>query len=159
MAISRTGKSKVIRSVGAFLLAVLSTYALGALFATWHVLGRLAEMGMGVDFGVPVHAMLHDLIGMFPTYLPLVGVAFLVALPVIVLLARLLPGWRRVAYVSGFAVAMIALHLVMPMVLNVHPVAATRTLAGLLAQGLAGAVGGYLFYVVGRSREVESAGV
>ena len=144
-------EAAVIRSIGAFLVAVLVTYLIGAALATQHVLGALTVMGMNIDFGVWAHATLHDLIGMAATYAPLLAVAFLVALPVILLICRGRPGWRRIGYTTGFFAAVIVMHWLMPMVLNVTPVAATRQFGGLIQQGLAGAVGGYLFYRLGRA--------
>lgn len=141
----------MIRSIGAFLVAVLVAYLIGAALATQHVLGSLTTMGMNIDFGIWVHATLHDLIGMFSTYAPLIAVAFLVALPVVLLVCRGRPGWRRLGYVVGFFTAIIVMHLLMPLVLNVNPVAATRVFSGLIQQGLAGAVGGYVFYRLGRA--------
>lgn len=141
----------VIRSIGAFLVAVLVTYLIGAVLATQHVLASLTSMGMNIDFGVWVHATLHDLIGMAPTYAPLLAVAFLVALPVILLICRGRPGWRRIGYTTGFFTAVIVMHTIMPMVLNVTPIAATRFFSGLIQQGLAGAVGGFVFYRLGRA--------
>lgn len=141
----------MIRSIGAFLIAVLVAYLIGAALATQHVLGSLTTMGMNIDFGVWVHATLHDLIGMFSTYAPLIAVAFLVALPVVLLVCRGRPGWLRLGYVVGFFTAIIVMHLLMPLVLNVNPIAATRVLSGLIQQGFAGAVGGYVFYRLGRA--------
>ena len=146
----------MIRSIGAFLVAVLVAYVIGAVLATQHVLGALTMMGMNIDFGVWAHTTIHDLFGMFATYAPLIAVAFLVALPVILLICRGRPGWRRLAYVTGFFTAVIALHLIMPLVLNVNPVASTRLFSGLLQQGLAGAVGGYVFFLLGRAVILEA---
>ena len=144
-------KAAVIRSIGAFLVAVLVAYLIGAALATQHVLGSLTTMGMNIDFGIWAHATLHDLIGMAGTYAPLLAVAFLAALPVILLVCRGRPGWRRIGYTTGFFAAVIVMHSLMPMVLNVTPVASTRMFGGLIQQGLAGAVGGYVFYKLGRA--------
>ena len=88
-------EAAVIRSIGAFIVAVLAAYLIGAALATQHVLGALTTMGMNIDFGVWLHTTLHDLVGMFATYAPLIGVAFLVALPVILLVCWGRPSWRR----------------------------------------------------------------
>ena len=96
-------------------------------------------------------------IGMFATYAPLLAVAFLVALPVILLVCRGRPGWRRIGYTTGFFAAVVVMHWLMPMVLNVTPVAATRMFGGLIQQGLAGAVGGYVFYRLGRASLADAA--
>jgi hypothetical protein len=148
----------VIRSILSFLLAVLVAYLIGAALATQHILGALTEMGMDIDFGVWLEATLHDLVGMFPTYAPLITVAFLAALPVILLICRGRPGWRRIGYTTGFFTAIMVMHMLMPLVLNVTPVAATRLFTGLLMQGFAGAVGGYVFYRFGRAY-IYDAGV
>ena len=65
----------MIRSILAFVAAVLVTYLIAASLATQHVLGALTEMGMDINFGVWAHATLHDLIGMFATFAPLIAVA------------------------------------------------------------------------------------
>lgn len=148
---------EVIRSIGAFIVAILATYLIGAALATQHVLAQLTSMGMNIDFGIWAHTTLHDLIGMAGTYLPLISVAFLVALPVVLLICRMRPGWRRIGYTVGFFAAIMAMHLLMPLVLNVNAVASTRTLSGLLQQGLAGAVGGYLFFRLGRAYLADAA--
>ena len=148
----------MIRSVSAFVAAVLVAYAMGAVLATQHVLAQLTMLGMNIDFGVWLHATLHDLIGMFPTYGVLIAAAFLIALPVVLLICRGRPGWRRIGYITGFFTAIMAMHLLMPLVLNVHPVAATRFFSGLIQQGLAGAVGGYVFYLLGRSAALDASG-
>jgi hypothetical protein len=141
----------VIRSILSFFLAVLVTYLIGAALATQHVLGALTEMGMDISFSVWLEATLHDLVGMFATYVPLIAVAFLAALPVILLICRGRPGWRRIGYTTGFFAAIMVMHTLMPLVLNVTPVAASRLFTGMLMQGLAGAVGGYVFYRYGRA--------
>lgn len=150
---------EVIRSIGAFIVAIVVTYLIGAVLATQHVLAALTSMGMNIDFGIWAHTTLHDLIGMAGIYLPLIGVAFLVATPVILLICRMQPGWRRIGYTVGFFTAIMVMHLLMPMVLNVNPVAATRIFSGLLQQGLAGAVGGYVFYRLGRAYLADAAAV
>jgi len=149
--------SIVIRSILAFFAAVLVAYLIGASLATQHVLGALTEMGMDIDFAVWAQATLHDLGGMFPTYAPLIVVAFLIALPVILLVCRGRPGWRRIGYTTGFFVAIIAMHLLMTTVLDVTAIAATRFASGLLQQGFAGAVAGYVFYRLGRSFAMDRA--
>lgn len=147
----------MIRSILAFWVAVLVTYLIAAALATQHVLGALTDMGMNIDFGVWMSATLHDLVGMAPTYVPLIVVAFLLALPVIILVCRGHQGWRRTGYIAGFFVGIVAMHLLMTALLDVTPVAATRFFSGLLQQGFAGAVGGYVFYLLGRSSQLDAA--
>ena len=58
------------------------------------------------------------------------------------------PHLRALGYVlAGFVamIAMIAMPVIMKLVLGLSGIAPTRTIVGLLAQGLAGGAGGYLF--------------
>lgn len=143
----------MIRSFGAFLLALVTAYVVGAAAATQAVMSALGRMGVDVSLAVRLDATLHDQVSMFATYAPLLAAALTVGLLVAVLISRFLPGWRRVGYVLAGFVAVIAMHLIMRQVLDLTPVAAARTSAGLLLQGFAGALGGYVFWLAGRGRE------
>ena len=121
--------------------------------ATQIILANVAALGPEVDFAVRLQATGHDLLGLATSYLPLIAVGFLLGLPVAAGLAKLLPDQRMLLYIVAGAVAVIAIHLLIKAVLGLSAVAATRTLAGLLSQGLAGAVGGYLFYRLRSARQ------
>lgn len=142
----------MVRSLGAFLLALLTAYVVGAAAATQAVMSALIRMGIDVSLADRLQATLHDQVSMFATYAPLLGAAMSVGLVVAVLISRALPGWRRVGYVLAGFVAMIAMHLIMRQVLDLTPVAAARSAGGLLLQGFAGALGGYVFWLTGRGR-------
>jgi hypothetical protein len=130
-------------------------YVLGSIFATQFILAKVTALGPEVDLAMRLQATWHDLLGLLGSYLPLVAVAMLLGLAVAAGLGRLMPGQRLWLYVAAGAVAVVAIHLLIKAVLGLSGIAATRTLAGLLAQGLAGAVGGYLFYRL----RVEGRGV
>ncbi len=135
------------RAIVAFFPAVVAAYLLASLLATQTILHNLQNMGMPVTLREYVHASLHDMLGLATSYLPLMLLAFLLALPVAAGLSRLLPRLRFVFFpLAGFA-AVISIHLVMRQVLGVNGIAAARETAGLLLQGLGGLFGGYLFYV------------
>jgi hypothetical protein len=55
------------------------------------------------------------------------------------------PHLRMIGYVSAGFVALLAMHVIMKAVLGLSGIAPTRTILGLLAQGVAGGIGGYLF--------------
>jgi hypothetical protein len=134
------------RWILAFVAALGTAYVVAAVLASQHVLGALAAMGMPVDLALGLEVTLHDLVGMLPTLAPLLAVALLAALPVILLICRGRPGWRLLGFVSGFFCAVVVMHLALTAVLDVTPVAAARGTGGLLLQGLAGALAGYVFY-------------
>jgi hypothetical protein len=135
----------MVRTLGAFLVAVLATYFTAAAAATQSVMSRLVELGAPVTVGVRVEATWHDLLGMASSYLPIIAVGLLIAFAVAALVVRLLPGWRALGYPLAGAVAVLAVHVILQQLFDITPVAATRTLAGLAVQGLCGALGGWVF--------------
>ncbi len=81
-------------------------------------------------------------------------VAFFIGLPVAAGLTKLMPSHRLILFMLAGFVAIVALHLIMKTVLGLSGIAATRTLIGLLAQGVAGAIGVYLYCRLSRQRTV-----
>ena len=140
----------MIRKLAAYLLAVIVAYILASITATQSVIARLAELGVEVSFANRLTITLQDIAGMAGMFLPMIAAAFLVAFMVTALLCRWL-GRRPVAlYVLAGAVALIAIHLTLNLAVGITPVAIARTMAGLLIQGLAGAVGAYLYAYTNR---------
>lgn len=137
----------MLRVLKAFFPAVLVAYLLASLFATQVVLQDLVAMGVEVAWRTRLHASLHDLLGLATTYLLLVLLAFLLAMPAAAALVRLhlIPGSRALWFSLAGLVSLILLNLIMRQVLGVWPLAAAREWHGLLLQGLAGAVGGYCY--------------
>jgi hypothetical protein len=129
----------------AFIAAVFVTYFVGAVIATQSVMNRLADMGGPVNMSVRLQATLHDLPGMFPTYAPLVAIGLLAGFLVARLVLRFVPDWRTVGYACAGFVAIVATHLIMKSTFDITPVAVTRTALGLLAEGAAGLLGGWVF--------------
>lgn len=130
-----------------FFPAVLGAYAMGSIFATQVILAELEAMAMPVTLRDRLHATGHDLMGLATSYLPLIFVALLLALPVAAGLSRYLPRARVFFYCLAGAVAIYALHTVMKAVLGLNGIAAVREPLGLALQCVAGGFGGYLFYV------------
>lgn len=135
----------MIRRIAAFVGAVVSAYVLGAFASTQMVLNAVSALGVPVGAATRASAVLHDLPGMAPVYGPLIVIAFLIAFPVAALVMRFVPGPRTLGYVLAGAVALLAVHLLMPALLGMHMFAATRSVVGVAWQVAAGAVGGYVF--------------
>ena len=135
----------MIRRIAAFVAAVLSAYVIGAFASTQMVLNAVAALGVPVGAATRATAVLHDLPGMAPVYGPLITIAFLIAFPVAALVMRFVPGPRTLGYVLAGAVALLAVHVLMPALLGMHMFPATRSVAGVAWQVCAGAVGGYVF--------------
>ncbi len=143
----------MIRVLKAFFPAVIAAYVLGCLLATQVVLGNLAGMGVDISLATRLQASLHDLLGM-TAYLLLILVAFVIAMPVAAGLVRIhvVPGTRVFWFTLAGFIALVVLHLVMRQVLGLYVVAAARGWDGLLLQGLAGAVGGFLYNLISSAR-------
>ena len=142
----------MLRRIAAFLAGVLTAYVLAAFVSTQMVLNAVDRLGVPVDAATRASAVLHDLSGMAPLYAPMVALVFLIALPVAALAMRFVPGPRTLGYVLAGAVGLAALHLILPAVLGMHPLPATRSLIGLGWQAAAGATGGYVFARLSRPR-------
>lgn len=136
----------MIKILAAYAGAVISAFLLGSILATQFILGNVAEMGMDVSLAVRLQATLHDIGGLTATYLPLIAIAFLIALLVANGLLKVFPSQPRLLYLLAGGLALITLHMTMKAVLGLTGFAATRTIAGLLSQGLAGVLGGYVYY-------------
>jgi len=145
-------KPKMLRVLKAFFPAVILTYVLASILSTQIILGNLQGMGVDVSGMVRLSTTFHDLLGLTSSYLVLILVAFVLGMPVAAGLTKLMPSYRLTLFVLAGFVAIVALHLIMKAVLGLSGIAATRTMAGLLSQGLAGAAGGYLYYRLSRTQ-------
>lgn len=142
-----------LRHMFAFLLAVVVAAALGAVASTHFVLASLAGLHIELPFGERLSAYGHDVVGMGPTLAMVVAVGFAIAFPIAALGGRVLPRWRKFGHPMAGAAAMLAALALMEAGLGMMPVAGARTTAGLAAQGVAGAVGGYvLAAIAGKGR-------
>lgn len=147
----------MLKTMSSFMLAVLVTYLAGIMFISQVNLASIIEVGMTVDMGVRIDAALHDLTHMYDIYLPLVAVALLIAFSVAAGIIKFVPDLRLFGYVLAGFVGLVAIHVIMKMVLGFTLFAATRSLIGLLLQGVAGAAGGWIFHWLTRSQESDSA--
>ena len=141
----------MMRAVKAFIPAVLLAYLLASVISTQITLSQVEAMGLDVTLGTRLTTTFGDIAGMASSYLPLITVAFALGLPVAGGLGRLLPAQRAVLYMLAGLVAIVALHTIMKAALGISGIAATRSLPGLLSQGLAGAAGGYCFHLLSRA--------
>ena len=51
-------------------------------------------------------------------------------------------------YIAAGAAGLITIHIIMKLLLGISGIAATRSVIGMLAQAVAGGVGGYLFHLI-----------
>ena len=141
-----------LRRIVAYFAAVAATAVLGCIASTHFVLRGLTELGVSIGFGEWLRALGHDVLGMGPMLGILVAVCFLIAFPVAALIVRFLPNLRTVGYVAAGGVAILVALYSMEAALATVPIAGARTPAGLAAQGVAGAAGGFVFALLSRQR-------
>lgn len=149
----------MLRRLIAFVVAVLLASVLAVAASTQFVLAELAAVGVEFSMADRLAMTGHDILGMGVTYLPIMAVALLIGFVVAALVIRyLLPGWQRVGYTLAGFVAVLAILGLMLAVFGLMPIAGARSLSGMLAQGLAGAVAGYLFARLLDAKPVTGAG-
>ena len=136
----------MVKTIGAFLLAVITTYLLGAIFVSQGNIAAVLALGFDISFAQRLDAAVHDMLNMTDIYLPLVAISLVLGLPVAYAIVRKRPHLSLIGYTLAGFVALLAIHLIIKAVVGLSGVAPTRTLMGLLSQGIAGGVGGYLFY-------------
>lgn len=133
-----------------YLLAVLVTYVLGAIFVSQANIAAVTAMGFEITPVQRVDSLIHDIGNMYDIYLILIAVALVIALPFAALITRSSPHLRLIGYASAGFVALISIHVILKAVLGVSGIAPTRDIMGLIAQGAAGAVGGLVFHLMVR---------
>ena len=138
----------LITRLGVYLLAVIVGYILATIIATQSVVSSLAGMGVDVGFSDRLIMTLKDIAGMAALFLPMIAFAYLAAFLIAAMLCHWWALWRTPIYIAAGAAAVITIHLTLNLAFNVTPIAVARTTGGLLLQGLAGAVGGYLYILL-----------
>ena len=138
----------ITRIVGSFLVAVIAAYILGAIFISQGNIASIVAMDFDITLAQRFEAAIHDVTHMTDIYLPIIAISFLIAMPVATLIIKYVPNLRTIGYVLAGAAGLLAIHLITKMVLGFSGIAPTRTIVGLLAQAIAGGVGGYLFHIL-----------
>jgi len=146
----------IVRNVGSFIAAVIAAYILGAIFISQGNIASIVAMDFDISVAQRFDAALHDVAHMTNIYLPVIAVSYLIAMPVASLIIKYAPRQRMILYVLAGAVGLVTIHLTMKLLLGISGIAPTRTVVGLLAQAVAGGVGGYLFHLISLKRTVSN---
>lgn len=142
----------MLRVLKAFFPAVLATYVVASILATWSVMASLREMGVAVDTLTQLQATWHDILGMSSSYLLLIVLALLLAFPVASFLCRYIGRARLLLFVAAGVAALLCLHWLLGLSFKITLLAAAREPVGLLGQCLAGALGGWLYHLLSRNK-------
>jgi hypothetical protein len=136
----------VLRVIIGFVVAsIIATIGMSTV-STFTVQSNLAAMGFPVPFGDKISMYLDDLAGLAPAAGMINALGLLIAFGIAALIIRFV--WNKA--VLGFALAgFVALLAEMQMMSiafdGITPIAGARTMSGLLALGLVGALAGLVF--------------
>ena len=135
----------MLRTVIAFVIAVVGAAIVGSIIQTQFNLAALVALSVPVPFDVRISTIIHDITHFSPIFAAIVAV-MIVALPLAAALAR----WRSAAerwwfVVAGFVGLLVAFTLVNSIAPMPTLIAATREWTGLLAMAATGALAGWLF--------------
>ena len=147
----------MLKRILAFMVAVLGGYVFAVLAYSQLNLSNLTDMGVAVGFSDRFGTFAHDVLSMTSMYLPIMTVALLVAFLLAALVLRWVPHLRELGYVLAGTVGMLAVILFFKVAMGTNPIAVTRTLVGLVSQGLAGAVAGLVYVRVTQGLSRDSA--
>ena len=156
---AQTRKLRMLRRVGAFVVAVAAMVVLGSAAHSYFVQqawSSAAGMAYGtgpaaIPFADRISWIAHDIVGMILPYSALTSIALLVAFLIAGALARF-SGFRVIVFGLAGALALFALFTIMKSALGTVGVFGARGAAGLAAQMAVGAIAGVLFAGVSRSR-------
>ena len=151
-----------MRLIFGFLAALIVTYIVAVLGYTQLNLANLTEMGVKISLGVRFESAIHDLVGMIQIYLPILAASLLIAFSVAEWLASRVKELRVLFFISFALLVPSAIDFLLTfsfwglnILQNIHPIAVTRTTAGVLSQSFACALGGFVFCFIVSSREAD----
>ena len=135
-----------MRTIGAFVVAVIGGYLIAAVMVSWVNMQSIVNLGFEITLVQRFDTIVHDVISLGMTYLPLMTIALLIGFLIAAGIVRLKPSLAFIGYIlAGFA-AVVALHVIIKAVNGLTWIAAVRGPLGLLSQGLSGAFAGWGFF-------------
>lgn len=145
-----------IRWLLAWLAAVVVATILGSIIQTQFNLARISALDSPVPLSIRLETTLFDLASFGPIWAVIVALGLLIALVVASAVARRIPRLHTGLFVVAGFLAVAAALWTMNAMLPVTPVGAARSLTGILAMSLAGALAGWVYVKslgAGRGRE------
>lgn len=138
------------RAILGWLAGVLATSVAICLIHSLRVQAGLADIGIALPAGVRIDAAARDLIGLLPSVLPVMGLALGGGFVVARVLRRLLYVPAGLAYPLAGATAVAVALTAMAYFYKITPIAGARGDWGFGAMTLAGALGGIVYWAIGR---------
>lgn len=136
----------MIKKMTAYLVAVFMTYILSVVIVSQFNIASIAALGYPATMADRITTSWQDLLGMAASYLPLIAIALFIAWLFTGLLLTRFINRSLFLYALAGMTGVMAIHVILNIVFGIHPIAPTRSLAGLISQGMVGAIGGVCFY-------------
>lgn len=131
-----------------FAAAFLASFTLASMAHSQFVLTRLTELQVQIPSADWLRMTAEDWLGLLPTYGSLVATGLLIAFTLTGFLRkhyRSLPGWL---YGIAGLMALLTIQLSLQPIMDITLLAGARSALGIACQGLAGFVGGLVFYLL-----------
>jgi hypothetical protein len=138
----------LLRLTSHFLLAVLGTFILASLAHSQFVLAELSAVDIEITLASRISMSLDDLQGLFPIFAGAIAFSLLLSFCVVALIRKFLSAAPQWLYPVAGATAMLVMLLAMHPILDITLIAGARSTLGIMFQGLAGLIGGYLFMLL-----------
>ena len=149
----------IIKRIGGWFAAVLTTVVLGVFLQTQNVISRLEGIGADIGLAERLSMSLYDLRYLGSLYGIFVALALAIAFLAGGLVFRLAKFGRPIVYAVAGAVAILVMIFAMKArFFDTHIIAGARDGFGIGLQMLAGAIGGFVFARISRPKEKAPAG-
>ena len=148
----------IIKRIGGWFAAVLTTVVLGVFLQTQNVLSRLEDVGADVGVMERISMSFYDLRYLGSLYILFISLALAIAFLVGGLVFHFAKFGRPLIYaVAGSTAMLVMLFAMKQAFFDVQMIAGARDAVGMGLQMIAGAIGGVVFAFVSRSKEKTSA--
>ena len=138
----------------AWILATLTTIAIGVFFQTQNVISKLGDIGADVSLGERLSMTGYDIQHLGSLYGIFILAAFLIAFLMGGLVFHFAKFGRPIVYAVAGAVAILVMLFAMKAnFFDIHIIAGARDMVGIGLQMLAGAIGGFVFARFSRPKE------
>ena len=132
----------ILQATGAAALTAI----LSSIIQSVDTLSYIKKLGMSVEPSIFINTIFQDMVRMGPAYGIVILIAFIIAFPTARFLQRFIPLPLSLVYpIAGGAAAVVALSI-MTMILQITPISSARETLGFLLHGLAGVIGGKLYF-------------
>jgi len=144
----------IIKRIGGWIAAALTTVIIGVAFQTQNVLARLNGIGADVGLADRLSMTGYDIFYLGKPYFVFIGIALAIAFLAGGLVYRLAKFGRPMIYTVAGAIAILVLLFAMKtQFFGTHIIAGARDGIGISLQMLAGALGGFVFATVSRPKD------